>query len=113
MKPDTTTIVPVEIEGAKILVEATYSSLSRIATQGEETESPVSGEILSFEEVTNTIKAVATGLEKTLTSVKPSKATIEFGVELKYEPGRLLAVIMQGSSTVNLKITLEWEKKST
>jgi hypothetical protein len=111
MTSTTIVSVPVEVDGVTFLVEATSSNLEDEGIlSDEEIESDVSGRILSFEEVTKTITAISEGLAKTISTVKPSKAVVEFGVEFKHEPGKLLAVIVQGSTKVNLKITLEWSK---
>jgi len=111
MKTITIVPVPVEVEGVTVLVEATYFKLENSSDlDGEEIESEVSGKVLSFEEVSKTIVAISEGLVKTLSAVSPTKAIVEFGVEFQHEPGKLLAVIVQGSSKTNLKITLEWSK---
>jgi Trypsin-co-occurring domain 1 len=103
--------VPVEVDGVTFLVEAThFKSEDENTLTDEEIEAETSGKILSFEDVTKTITAISSGLAKTLSTVKPTKATVEFGVEFQHEPGKLLAVIVQGSSKINLKITLEWSK---
>jgi hypothetical protein len=47
-------------------------------------------------------------LEHSYSTVQPSKATVEFGIELGIEPGKLTALLVQGTSKANLKINLEW-----
>jgi Trypsin-co-occurring domain 1 len=42
-------------------------------------------------------------------TVKPKQARVKFGMELAIELGQLTAVIVKGSGTGNLEITLEWE----
>jgi hypothetical protein len=103
-----TRTVPVKIDGVIIMVEATCPSSETTNDSETEYESDISGEIFSFEEVNKTILAISKELSKTLAAAKPSKATVEFGIELQKESGQLLAQIIQGSSKVNLKITLEW-----
>lgn len=103
--------VPVEVDGVTILVEATYfKSEDEGELTDEEIESETSGKILSFEDIAKTIAAISGGLATTLSTVKPTKAAVEFGVEFQHESGKLLAVLVQGSSKINLKITLEWSK---
>jgi hypothetical protein len=43
-----------------------------------------------------------------LQKVKPSKATVEFGVEISAESGNLTTLIVKGGGKVHLNITLEW-----
>ncbi len=45
---------------------------------------------------------------RTLKRVKPSKAIVEFGIEIAASEGRLIAVVVKGDAKANLKITLEW-----
>jgi hypothetical protein len=98
--------VPVDIDGITVLIEATCPIVANI--NDSEIESNVSGTILSFEEVNKTISAISKELSKSLAIAKPTKATVEFGIEFQQESGKLLAQIIQGSGKVNLKITLEW-----
>ncbi|MEG4224878.1 CU044_2847 family protein [Microcoleus sp. N9_B2] len=106
MTSNQTHTVPVNIDGITVRVEATCPSWT--TTNDSEIESDVSGKILSFEEVNKTISAISKELSKSLAIAKPTKATVEFGIELQQESGKLLAQIIQGSGKVNLKITLEW-----
>lgn len=66
------------------------------------------GDILKFETVTKVVGGVAMGLKKTFETVKPKKATVEFGLELGLESGQLTALLVEDSAKASLKITLEW-----
>ena len=44
----------------------------------------------------------------TLQKVKPRAASVEFGLEIGIESGQLTALLVKGTGTANLKITLEW-----
>lgn len=68
----------------------------------------VAAHIPTFEEVSHTIEGIAHSLFSSLEQVKPRKASVEFGVEIALESGHLTALLVQGSSTANLKIILEW-----
>ena len=39
----------------------------------------------------------------------PSKAAVEFGIEVGIEFGQLTALLVKGTAKANLKITLHWE----
>lgn len=65
-------------------------------------------DILDFDDVTNAIEAIATSITTTLDKVKPKKASIEFGVKVGVESGKLTTLLVKGSGEANLKITLEW-----
>ncbi len=64
--------------------------------------------LLPFQEVTETIKGIAKSVVDTLKEVKPSRASVEFGLEIGVESGKLTTLLVKGSGTANLKITLEW-----
>ena len=92
-------LIPVTLaNGAKIRVAATVLG-------GEE---DVAFKLLSFEEVTKTIEGIADSLQPALQKVKPKKASVEFGLEVAVESGKLTSLLVNGSGTATLKITLEW-----
>ena len=66
--------------------------------------------IPSFEEITETIEEIASIIAITWDKVKPSKAAVEFGVDIGVESGKLTTMIVKGSGKANLKILLEWEQ---
>lgn len=76
-------------------------------------EEEVAFTLPSFKEVTDAIEGIAESVVTTLQKVKPQKASVEFGLEIALEAGQLTALLVKGSSTANLKITLEWEKSSS
>lgn len=103
MKEKTAEPIPVELaDGTLIHIEATPI--------GEE---EVGFDIRPFREVTAAIEGIASSLTEALQKVKPNKATVEFGLEMALSSGQLTAVIVQGSGTANLKITLEWSQPSS
>lgn len=67
----------------------------------------------SFKEVADAIEGIAESIVTTLQKVKPQKACVEFGLEIALEAGQLTALLMKGSGTSNLKITLEWGEASS
>ena len=67
----------------------------------------------SFEGVTHAIEGIAQSVVSTLEKVKPQKASVEFGLEVALESGQLTALLVKGSGTSNLKITLEWGEPSS
>lgn len=92
-------LIPVKLaNGSEIRVAATILG-------GEE---DVAFKLLSFDEVTNTIEGIAGSLNAALQKVKPKKASVEFGLEVAVESGKLTSLLVNGSGTATLKITLEW-----
>ena len=65
---------------------------------------------LNFEGVANSLEGISDAIVLSLQKLKPHKATVEFGLQIGVESGQLTALIVKGSGTANLKITLEWEE---
>jgi hypothetical protein len=76
-------------------------------------EEEVAFTLLSFKEVTDAIEGIGQSVLTTLQKVKPRKASVEFGVEVALESGQLTALLVKGTGTSNLKITLEWGELSS
>ena len=66
----------------------------------------------SYKELSKSIKSVSNLLVDTLKEVSPDKCSVEFGLEVSLKSGKLLALLCNGEGKANLKITLEWEKKT-
>lgn len=99
-----TEIIKAELPNGGILcIQAT-------ALGGEE---EVAFTLPSFNEVTRAIEGIAESVVTTLQKVRPKKATVEFGLEMALESGQLTALLVKGSGTSNLKVTLEWGESSS
>ena len=61
-----------------------------------------------FTKVTHVLEGIAQSVVTALKQAKPQTASIEFGLEVALESGQLTALLMKGSGTSNLKVTLEW-----
>jgi hypothetical protein len=97
-----TEIIPVQINNnVQVMVEATIIG----------TEEDVAIDIRPFQDVTDAIEAITSAMVQTLEKVRPDKASVEFGIEIGVQSGKLTTLIVQGSSKGNMKITLEWTKK--
>jgi hypothetical protein len=70
-------------------------------------------ELPSFQQVTDTIKSIAKSFESVWKEVQPSKASVEFGIEVGFEPGNLTALLVKGSGKGLFTISLEWSKESS
>jgi hypothetical protein len=96
-----TELIPLQIEKNLIVyVETTI-------LPGEE---EVSSMILPFDELADIIEGVANAIVKPMQNIKPDKASVEFGLEVAMESGKLTSILVKGSGKANLKITLEWGK---
>ena len=97
---DCTTKVPAELNGKVVWIE--------IAQTGREN---VGFDVKSFKTVTDSIQAIASAITESLEQVKPTKASVKYGLEIGIEQGSLVAAIVRGSGKANLEISLEWERQ--
>lgn len=61
-----------------------------------------------IEDLTKQIKRFSSAVLSSIKDTGLSKASIEFGVNAAIKSGKLTALIAEGTSQANLKITLEW-----
>jgi Trypsin-co-occurring domain 1 len=102
-----TKLIPFRMEdGTVIHIEAT-----RLAGgESEESEEEyIALHLPSFEEITGTIRSIAKSMVGVWQEVQPSKAGVEFSIEVGFEAGSVTAMLVKGSGKANLKVTLEWE----
>lgn len=95
-----TTKVPAEVDGMIVWVE--------VAQTGRE---DVGFDVKSFKTVTDSIQAIASAITASLEQVKPTKASVKYGLEIGIEQGSLVAAIVRGTGKANLEISLEWESQ--
>ncbi|MBD2521050.1 CU044_2847 family protein [Nostoc sp. FACHB-133] len=101
---DRTKIISFELSDGKIIkVEVTPIG-----------EQPVSDETRVFKQATEIIKSIAEDVAVTLKdiseTVKPDKFSVKLGLQIGVESGQLTALIVKGTGTANLEITMEWGK---
>ena len=58
--------------------------------------------------ITEAIKLVAQQVQDGFDDIKPKKTTVEFGLELSLQTGKLLAILTDASQKASIKVTLEW-----
>ena len=68
--------------------------------------------IMKFSNVTDAIEKVSKRIIEALRNANPDKASVEFGFQMGVEAGELAAMIVKGTADCNLKVTLEWTRKS-
>lgn len=65
-----------------------------------------------FDEFSALVRTIASSLHDQLAMAIPAKTSIEFGLSLKLESGKLAAIIVQGAGEANLKVGFEWEHRT-
>ncbi len=71
-------------------------------------EEQVSLKALPFGEIFEAVEGLAQGVADSIRKAKPRKASVELGLEVGLESGKLTALLVKGTGTANLKLTLEW-----
>lgn len=105
MNETRTEIVPVQLaNGTTMKVQAT-------ALGGDEDVLDLQ-KVFPFKEVTDTIEGIADAMIASLRKIKPSKASVEFGIELGLESGALTTLLVKGTGSSNIKIVLEWSNST-
>ncbi|MER5710554.1 MULTISPECIES: CU044_2847 family protein [unclassified Streptomyces] len=60
--------------------------------------------------VTGALASFAGQIGEALDRAAPDRATVEFGCQLGLEAGKLTALVVQGTTSASLRVTLEWTK---
>lgn len=61
-----------------------------------------------FEHVSGTLEGVAQAIRSGLLKVKPTRTTVELGIDLAVKNGKLTGMLVEGEANASLKVTLEW-----
>jgi len=76
-------------------------------------EAPVGIKSVPFEKIASAVEGITQSLTEVWEKARPSRATVEFGVDFAWDTGELLAMFVDGSTTASMKITLEWGEPSS
>ncbi|MEV7072471.1 CU044_2847 family protein [Streptomyces sp. NPDC093990] len=104
-------MVPVEVDGQRLLVSVGLSGAQVGSGLAEEQE--IGWRTARLETVLDSLTAVARAVGTRLQQTGASKATVEFGCDVSVDTGQLLAVIGKASSKSAWKVTLEWTAPET
>lgn len=78
-----------------------------------DTEEDVAGRIdglFAFSDIGDQIVSIADALQASIEAAKPKSASVEFGIQIGVDSGNLTALLVKGTGTANLKITLTWSQ---
>ncbi|MGH3693591.1 MAG: CU044_2847 family protein [Pseudonocardiaceae bacterium] len=64
---------------------------------------------LSFDGVRATVEGIATELAQAWQKVKPSEASVAFGLKLTTKSGKLTGLVIEGGGEASLMVTLSWK----
>jgi Trypsin-co-occurring domain 1 len=63
---------------------------------------------LSLKNVADSIQEIAVTIGSALKKAAAKKASVNFGIEVAVQSGKLTSLLVQGSGTATLNVTLEW-----
>lgn len=66
--------------------------------------------ILKFEGVRHTVEAIAAELNQAWEKVRPSEASVVFGLKLTAKSGKLTGMVVEGGGEASLTVTLTWKQ---
>jgi Trypsin-co-occurring domain 1 len=67
----------------------------------------------SLDGVRQTIQAVGIHVGQALQEIRPSEATVKFGLSLTTKTGKLTGIVVEGAGSATLEITLTWKDKES
>jgi hypothetical protein len=95
-------LVPVDLgDDQTVFVEV------RVPADSEEDVSALGK--LPFKQIADSIDAITQQVQAALERAKPKRATVEFGLDIGVESGQLTSLLVKGTGTATITITLEWE----
>jgi hypothetical protein len=62
-----------------------------------------------FEHVAGTLEGVAQAIRSGLEKVRPTRTSVELGIELAVKNGKLTGMLVEGEANASLRVTLEWD----
>ena len=83
-------------------------SITVRALDVEPTDIAFEGLTAKFSDFAHTITDIAKITADALSTVKPSEATLEFGLDIGIKAGAVTALFASGEAKATLKVTLKW-----
>lgn len=99
-----TTAIPVTLSNGTVIQVETSLVRGEVAVSA--------GRLPEFNQVISTIEGIAEEMNQLIKRVQPQEATVEFGVEIGVESGKLTTLLVKGSGKANIKIKLKWGEVS-
>lgn len=65
---------------------------------------------LSFDGVRATVEGIATEMAQVWQRVRPSEASVEFGLKVTAKSGKLTGLLVEGGGEATLTVTLTWKR---
>jgi hypothetical protein len=66
-------------------------------------------DVLPFEDLTDSVAAVANAMTDALRRARPDEAEVTFGIDATIETGKLTSMLVKGSGTATFGVRLLWK----
>lgn len=84
-------------------------SVSAVGASGAQDVS--ASKVFDLDGVREALTGMAQLAHDALSKVSPDSATVEFGLDVRVESGKLTGLLVSGSGEASLKVTLNWSGK--
>ncbi|MEU8662790.1 CU044_2847 family protein [Actinoplanes philippinensis] len=95
--------IPVRLDGETVI------KIDTVAGAGGEED--IAHRLPTFDGFAVALSKIAASVRSGLEQVQPARAVVEFGVDVSLEAGQLTAMIVKGSGTAHVTVTMEWDLK--
>ncbi|UQU68187.1 hypothetical protein COUCH_18720 [Couchioplanes caeruleus] len=85
------------------------TTVIQVETPAGAREEDIAHRIPAFDGFTEALSKIATSVRAGLDRVQPSRATVEFGLDVSMESGQATALIVKGTGSAHVTVTLEWD----
>jgi NTP-dependent ternary system trypsin peptidase co-occuring protein len=94
-------LAPVEVEdGRVVLVEVRRGTMEEdVSSLGR----------FGWDDIGDSIDAITRRMQTAIANARPRRASVEFGLDVGVESGKLTSMLVKGSGSATLTIKLEWE----
>lgn len=100
---DAALVVPVELDGVRVTVQTADAGGGA---------ADIADRLWDLYQVQAAITKLAALARDAIEGVAPDEATVEFGVAIKTEAGRLTGLLVSGGAEASFRVTLTWKRQS-
>lgn len=97
--------------GQQVLVHAGGAEFWAEVAEADGPRTVALDDVLSFDGVRDTVKAIGEHLVTAWEHVKPTEASVEFALALTAKNGVLTGMLVNGTGEASLRVTLTWSRQ--
>lgn len=89
------------------------TEVSIVAVKGAGASDITASRAFDLDGLRASLAGIAKLAHEAISSVTPDSATVEFGLDVTVESGKLTGLLVSGSGEASLKVTLAWQGKTS